>query len=513
MGSQTEVSGPDLRSGVALSELLDETPFLGHVDDQAVVLVRVDKEVFAVGATCTHWSGPLAEGIVTGESIRCPWHHACFSLRTGVPVSPPALNALPRWRVHIRDGRAYVGDPLDDVARPVTHTDPAIQSIAIIGAGASGMVAAETLRKEGFGGAITLIDPDADAPYDRPNLSKDFLAGNAPEEWLELRGADFWREHDINRVVAAVESLDTSARQLRLSNGDTVGYDAVLLATGSQPIRLPIPGNDRPHVHVLRTRADCTRLIAGLGTNTRVVVAGASFIGLEAAAALKQRGADVTVVAPEDIPFARVLGEEIGRALRARHERAGVTFRLGRTLKQINERDVVLDSDEVIAADLVLLGVGVRPAIALAEAAGLQVDKGVIVDEFLQASAPGVFAAGDIARYPDPRSNELIRIEHWVLAERQAQTAARNLMGAREPFTAVPFFWTTQYDVTVSYVGHASHWDEYHISGSVDDLDCAITYLVAGEVRAVATINRDQVSLNAEVAFERNENLRQVLAL
>jgi 3-phenylpropionate/trans-cinnamate dioxygenase ferredoxin reductase subunit len=475
--------------------------------------VRVGDEVFAVGATCTHWSGPLAEGIVTGHEIRCPWHHACFSLRTGNVISPPALNPLPRWHVSVREGRAYVGDRASDVTQPGTGPKSTPSSIVIVGAGAVGMVAAETLRKEGYTKSITLVDPDADAPYDRPNLSKDFLAGNAPEEWLQLRDDQFWREHDITRVVAAVASINVASRAVALSNGQVLEYGALLLATGSQPIRLPIPGNDRRHVHVLRTRADCTRLVASLNDKPRVAVAGASFIGMEAAAALRQRGVDVAVVAPEAVPFARVLGDEVGRVLQGRHEREGVRFHLGRTLKQINERDVVLDNDEVLPADLVLLGVGVRPSLGLAEGAGLAVDKGVVVNELLETSIAGIFAAGDIARYPDPRSGELIRVEHWVLAQRQAQVAARNMLGAHEPFTAAPFFWTTQYDVTVAYVGHASRWDSVRVEGSVTDLDCAVSYRADGQVLAVATINRDQVSLNAEVAFESKQNLQQVTAL
>jgi 3-phenylpropionate/trans-cinnamate dioxygenase ferredoxin reductase subunit len=375
------------------------------------------------------------------------------------------------------------------------------------------MVAAEALRQEGYAGPVTLIDGDAEAPYDRPNLSKDFLAGNAPEEWLQLRGDDFWREHDITRVRATVTSIDTSERRVVLGDGSQLSWGALLLATGATAIRPPIPGHDRGHVHVLRTRGDCTALIASLRDDARVVIAGASFIGLEAAAALRQRGVAITVVAPEAVPFARVLGEDVGRMLRSRHERAGVAFRLGRTIAQINDTDVVLDNGDVIPADVVLLGVGVRPAVGLAEAAGLRVENGVIVNEFLETSAPGVYATGDIARYPDPRSGKLIRVEHWVVAERQGRAVARNIAGRREAFTAVPFFWTTQYDVTVSYVGHAAAWDAMRVDGSIDGLDCTIAYLEGADVRAVVTINRDKVSLNAEVAFERNQDLLQATGL
>ena len=503
MGSNAEAGGPDLRAGVPLAELQENQPFAGQLDGQPAMLVRIGAEVFAVGATCTHWSGPLAEGLVTGETIRCPWHHACFSLRTGEVVAAPALAPIPRWTTSVRDGRVVVGDVVPaEPARTPAISAPA--TVVIVGAGAAGMFAAETLRKEGYAGDVALIDPDADAPYDRPNLSKDFLAGHAPEAWLQLRAPDFYAEQRINRVVAAVASIDPRARTVQLSNGQQMPYGALLLATGATPIRLPVPGADLPHVLVLRTRADCTRLIAALKDDTHVVIAGASFIGLEAAAALKQRGVGVTVVAPEPVPFARVLGEELGRMLHARHEQQGVQFRLGHTLKQINASDVVLDNGETLPADVVLLGVGVRPALALAEAAGLRVDNGVIVDQYLESSSPGIYAAGDIARFPDARTGELVRIEHWVVAQRQGQTVARNILGRREPFHSVPFFWTTQHDVTLAYVGHAQQWDEARVSGSIEQLDCTVSYVNQGRVLAVTTINRDDEALRAEVAFERN---------
>ena len=503
MGSNGEVSGPDLRAGVPLAELTDGQPFAGQVDGQAALLVRVGKEVFAVGATCTHWSGPLAEGLVTGETIRCPWHHACFSLRTGEVTAAPALAPLPRWQTSQRDGRVFVGELVEH--QPTREQIASPGSVVIVGAGAAGMFAAETLRQEGHAGDIALIDPDPDAPYDRPNLSKDFLAGKAPEEWLQLRSPEFFAEQRIDRIVAAVESIDTQARTVTLSDGRPVSYDALLLATGAAPIRLPIPGADRSHVFVLRSRTDCTNLIAALSDHSKVVIAGASFIGLEAAAALTQRGAQVTVVAPEQVPFTRVLGEAMGRMLHVQHERKGVQFRLGHTIQHIGADHVVLDHGETLPADIVLLGVGVRPVLGLAEAAGLRVENGVVVDEYLESSVPGIYAAGDIARFPDARTGELTRIEHWVVAERQGETAARNILGKREAFRSVPFFWTTQHDVTLNYVGHAAQWDELRVSGSIEQLDCEVSYLGQGRVLAVATINRDLDALRAETLFEQEK--------
>jgi apoptosis-inducing factor 3 len=510
MGSQTnELSGPDLRAGVPLDELADRKPQLGHVDGEAALLVKVDADVVAIGAVCTHYSGPLAEGIITGDTIRCPWHHACFSLRTGEVTAPPALASLPRWRTQLRNGHVYVGDKIEE---PIEHAPLSAppQSIVIVGAGAAGMLAAETLRKEGYSGSIALIDPDADAPYDRPNLSKDFLAGNAPEEWLRLRDAAFWQEHNIKRVVAAVTSIDAANNKAVLSDQSEISYDVLLLATGATPIRLPVPGADLPHVHVLRSLTDCMRIVTAIASKPRVVIAGASFIGLEAAASLRNRGVDVTVVAPEAVPFERVLGAEVGKLLQSRHGEHEVRFRLGRTIKQINAKTVTLDNDQTIEADLVLLGVGVRPLVTLAEQAGLTVENGVVVNEFLQSSVPNIFAAGDIARFPDPRTGDPIRVEHWVVAQRQGQVAARNMLGKREPYRVIPFFWTHHYDIGISYVGHARQIDRVHVDGSLADLDSKVSYFTGDRLLAVATLNRDLEALQAEVAFEKQTGGRAV---
>ncbi|HEY0810816.1 MAG TPA: FAD-dependent oxidoreductase, partial [Longimicrobiales bacterium] len=501
-GSQTnELSGPDLRAGVPLEELADRQPLLGHVDGEAAILVRLDDDVVAIGATCTHYSGPLGEGIVTGDVIRCPWHHACFALRTGEVAAPPALASLPSWRTEVRNGRVYVGERIETTTqRKAPAGGP--QSIVIVGAGAAGMIAAETLRSEGFTGRIALVDPDADAPYDRPNLSKDFLAGNAPEEWLRLRNAEFYAEQKIDRIVAGVTAIEAKQRVATLSDGRKLNYDALLLATGATPVRLPIPGADLPHVHVLRTITDCMRLIDTFEGKPKVVIAGASFIGMEVAASIRNRGLAVTVVAPEQVPFDRVLGAELGRLLHARHESNGVEFRLGHTLKEITKQAVSLDNGERIDADVVVLGVGVRPALTLAEQAGLTVDKGVVVNEYLESSISHIFAAGDIARFPDPRTGQPIRVEHWVVAQRQGQVAARNMLGARAAFDVIPFFWTHQYDVTISYVGHAPKIDDVQIDGDPGKLDCKVSYLVGKQVMAVATINRDRDALLAEIGFE-----------
>jgi NADPH-dependent 2,4-dienoyl-CoA reductase/sulfur reductase-like enzyme len=365
-------------------------------------------------------------------------------------------------------------------------------------------MAAETLRDEGYAGPITMLSADTALPADRPNLSKDYLAGRASEEWTLLRSADFYQENDIDvRLNTRVARIDTRTSAIELTDGEQLSYGALLLATGAEPVRLDVPGADLNHVHYLRTLDDSRALIATAGKAKKAVIVGASFIGLEVASSLRARDLDVHVVGPDAIPMARVLGPELGSFIRSVHEQHGVTFHLGRTAASIDEHAVTLDNGERILADLVVVGIGVRPATALAEQAGLVIDRGVLVDRFLETSAPRVFAAGDIARWPDPHSGEAIRVEHFVVAERQGQTAARNMLGRRESFEAVPFFWTEQHDLSIAYVGHAEKWDEVAIDGSIEARDCTISYLREGRAQAVAVIHRDHEGLLAEVEFER----------
>jgi NADPH-dependent 2,4-dienoyl-CoA reductase/sulfur reductase-like enzyme/nitrite reductase/ring-hydroxylating ferredoxin subunit len=503
MSGEAQISGPDLAQGVPLADLPDGGQLLGHSGGEAVLVVRRGGEIFAVGAACTHYGGPLAEGLVVDGTVRCPWHHACFSLRTGEAVRAPALNPVACFKVEREGDRIAVREKLaPPPAREAAGPDP----VVIVGAGAAGNAAAETLRREGYGGRIVIVGPEPELPYDRPNLSKDYLAGNAPEEWIPLHPREFYDERRIELLLgASVTALNPGAKRVTLSDGRALGYGALLLATGAEPVRLPLPGADLPHVHYLRSLADSRAIIAKAKEARRAVVVGASFIGLEAAAALRAREIAVTVVAPDERPLARVMGPELGDFIRGVHEEHGVEFRLGTKPRAFGERAVELESGESLPADLVVVGVGVRPRVALAERAGLEVDNGVLVDEHLQTSAPGVFAAGDIARWPDRRSGERIRVEHWVVAERQGQTAARNILGRREPFDAVPFFWSQHYDVVINYVGHAAKWDAIEISGSLSEKSATVAFRTAGRIVAVATVFRDGESLEAELAMERGD--------
>jgi NADPH-dependent 2,4-dienoyl-CoA reductase/sulfur reductase-like enzyme/nitrite reductase/ring-hydroxylating ferredoxin subunit len=487
------LAGPDFSAGVAATSIAEGATLLGHTNGEAVLLARCGGKLYAVGAVCTHYSGPLGDGLVVGETVRCPWHHAVFNLRTGRALHAPAMNDLPRWRVREENGRAFVSEKRET---PL--------SVVIVGAGAAGALAAETLRNEGYDGAITMIEAGPAGPYDRPNLSKDYLAGTASEEWIPLRPESYYTDRRITlKLNTRVASIDVKAKRVTLDDASTLDFGALLLATGADPIVLPYPGAQQP-VHYLRTLSDSKRIIAAAANAKHAVVMGASFIGLEVAASLRARNIAVTVVAPESRPLERILGAEVGDFVRALHEKNGVVFKLEQTVNTVGANSVTLKNGETIVADLVVAGIGVRPAIALATDAGLATEKGVSVNEFLETSAPDIFAAGDIARWPDVHSGTNIRVEHWVVAERQGKTAARNMLGLLEPFDAVPFFWTHQYNVAINYVGHAEKWDRITIDGDIPAGNFEASYILNGKTIAVATVGRDMKSLQAECSMQSN---------
>jgi apoptosis-inducing factor 3 len=513
MEAQTDLAdtpqapGPDFRNGFSLQSLPDGEMVLGRVDSEAAILVRRGDALFAVGALCTHYHAPLAEGLLVDDTVRCPMHHACFSLRTGEALRAPALDPIACWRVERVGDTVYAREKQAEPGRGTRAASAtvreALASVVIVGGGAAGLAAADMLRREGYDGALTMLSADDTAPNDRPNLSKDFLAGTAGEDWIPLRSPEYYTDRRIDVILdARVSSLDLRQRRVALENGKTHAFDALLIATGAEPIRMTIPGALDSQIHYLRTFADSRAIVARAASATSVVVVGASFIGLEVAASLRARGLTVHVVAPDRQPLERVMGPEVGQFIRQLHEAHGVLFHLGCTVDRVDGRTVTLSDKTTVDGDFLVLGVGVRPAIGLAEQAGLTIDRGIVVNEYLETSAPGIFAAGDTARWPDPHSGNRIRVEHWVVAQRQGQTAARNMLGYQERFDAVPFFWSQHYDVTINYVGHAEHWDAVHIDGSLEAHDCAVSYKLGDRTLALATISRDLVSLQTERSME-----------
>ena len=502
--AQSPIAGPDFAIGIVAALVPDGGMLLGRVGEEPVLLARRGEEFFALGASCSHYGGPLAEGLMVDDTVRCPWHHACFSLRTGEALRAPALSSVACWSVERHDDKIFVRAKKEAAgpARSSAAASP-LRRIVIVGGGAAGFAAAARLRREGWQGSLVMVSEDDAPPVDRPNLSKDYLAGNAPEDWVPLRPDSFYADNAIElKRGAKVAAIDPRGHEVVLAQGERLSYDALLLATGAEPVRLTLAGADLPHVRALRTLADCRAIINLASGARRVVVLGASFIGLEVAAALRARKLEVHVVAPDRRPMERVLGAEIGDFVRALHEEHGVIFHLEEAAAGIEKDRVVLKSGKSLPADLVVAGIGVRPRLELAEAAGLTLDRGVLVDPLLKTNAPDIFAAGDIARWGDPHSGANIRVEHWVVAERQGATAAVNMLGRGERFADVPFFWSQHYDVPINYVGHAEKWDEIAIQGDIAARDTILRYKQRGRVLAVASIYRDRESLEAELAME-----------
>lgn len=485
----------------AVSELGEMEMKECAVGETRVLLARINGAFHAVGATCTHYGAPLAEGALCGSRLICPWHHASFDVTTGDLLEPPALDALPRYEVKIEGERVIVllPDEIEDRRAPRMARHDAQQderTFVILGGGAAGYMAAQTLREDGFKGRVVMITREDRPPYDRPNVSKDYLQGTAEPEWMPLRSDEFFAENGIEvmrgREVARVEA---AARAITFTDGGTLGYDALLVATGGVPRQLPFQTGELRNIFLLRSQADADAIIEAAAPGARAVVIGASFIGMEAASSLTVRGCAVTIVAPEAVPFNRILGDEIGALLQRVHETNGVRFRLGASVSGFagagSVEAVILDGGERLEADLVVIGVGVRPATEFLDGVSLGEDGGIIVDEHMRA-ADALYAAGDVAAFPSPLSGERERIEHWRTALQQGRVAAHNMAGKNVAYDGVPFFWTRQFDAGLNYVGHARSWSEIILEGDVAAQDFLAFYVKDGRVLAVAGMNRDR---------------------
>ncbi|MET7246447.1 FAD-dependent oxidoreductase [Methylobacterium sp. EM32] len=501
---------PDFARGIPAGDLPEGAMIEGTLGEDKVLLLRRDGQVRAIGARCTHLGAPMGKGIVVEGEIRCPWHHARFSLETGEAVGAPAFDPLPCYRAEERDGRITVTGRREAASRPATK---APGRVVIVGGGAGGHACAEWLTRAGHGAAVTLVSDDPDPPYDRTFCSKQYLSGKAERGKTLLAPESFYSGDGPRLLRDRVVSLDLGAEEVVTAGGERLAYDALVIATGAAPRRPDLPGFERPNVHTLRSLSDADALIAAASGARRIAVVGASFIGLEVAAAMVAREKTVTVVAPDAVPLVSVLGEAVGRFVQGLHEEKGVTFRLGREVAGFDGQALTLDDGSRIEADLVVLGTGVAPRTDLAEAAGLALAAkdeggGIAVDAYLAASAPGIYAIGDVASYPDPRSGQRLRVEHWVHAQRQGQHVARALLaggtsGEAAAFTETPFFWSGHYGTSLRYVGHAGSAEDVRIEGEVDKGDFAVTYREDGRDAALATCKRDRRSLEAEAAWDR----------
>ncbi len=471
------------------------------VNGTEILLCKIDDTFSALAAHCTHYGANLSDGVLSGDRIVCPWHHACFNAKTGDLLEPPARDSLPVYKVRVEEENIYVAMPDE----PISSRLPKMvnenikkdkRTFVIIGGGAAGEVAAQTLREDGFEGKIVIITKENHTPYDRPNLSKDYLAGDAEESWMPLRDESFYKLFGIEVILnSKVTGINFKDKSVEFENGNKLKYDKLLLAPGSIPRKLGLPGEDLKNVFTLRSFDDSKKIIEAGKAASKAIIIGASFIGMETAYSLNKHGIDVTVISMEEIPFQKVFGREVGKLFKKLHEEIGVKFKLSLTLKEFSGKDkvdaVVLQSGERIEADLVVMGVGVKPATGFLQNLNLLADGSVKVNEYLQVNND-VYAAGDIATLPDWRTGENIRIEHWRTAEQQGRIAAHNMVGKLIPFRSVPFFWTSQVGLSLVYVGHAVDWEEIIFQGDINSKEFITYYIKNDKVAAAAGNFRDK---------------------
>ena len=491
------------------TDLAESVPVVVEEGLEKILLVRLQGKVYAVGHECPHYQEKLENGVLFGTQVVCKSHFARIDITTGRVVSPPALNDLPVYPVKVEAGEIYVGPavkPKFPKPAAAIGSDPRV--FLLIGAGAAGNTAAETLRRNGFAGRIVMLTEESDRPYDRPNLSKDFITGKAGEEWLPLRGPRFYPAQSIECMTGKkVVGLDTAKKIARLADGETISFDKALLATGGSPRRLSIPGGDGEGCFLLRTTADAQAILSAAVQSKRVAIIGAGFIGLELSTSLRDRGLEVTLIAPDALPLTRIFGDQIGAKIKAMHESRGVRMLLGATPKAISgsmgAKVISLADGRKVEADFLIMGLGIQPGIGFLEGTGIVENGAVPVDERMQTRAAGIFAAGDIAALPDSDFGRR-RVEHWVAAERQGQRAALCMLDVDPGLMEVDVFWTKQAGASLKYVGYAAEFDQIVYRGVVEEGKFLAGYYRKGALKAAATIGMalDLVAIERLLKFK-----------
>lgn len=484
-----------------LNDIEDGQMQIASAGEAKILLARVEDQVYATSLRCTHSGAALTQGVLHENRVVCPWHNACFDLHTGEQTQPPGLDNLASFPVEIQGEDIYVElpepVPEQQVPKMVTYNpDADKRTFVVLGAGAAGMTAVETLRQQGFEGRIILISKETRLPYDRTKLSKKFLQGSASENSLPKRSCEFYQEYGIElQFGQAVTKVDPAARLVRLENGVEMNYDALLVATGGAAVELDVPGSDLKNISKLRNFTDADELVEALEQAKRAVVVGSSFIGMEVAASLSKQDLEVTVVSPDSVPFEDILGSEVGAMFQKLHEENGVKFVLEAKATEYKGNGkveaVLADNGQEIPADLVVVGVGVKPVTYYLEGVELEDDQSIRADEYLQIQE-GLYGAGDVVTFPLALTGEATRIEHWRLAMQHGRIAARNMLGQQVKFCGIPFFWTGQFGNQFRYAGHAESWDEVIIHGELNQQKFLAFYVKGDQILAVFGCNRDQ---------------------
>ena len=493
----------DLRNGQMKEVTAGETKIL---------LSRIAGVFYAVGAMCPHYETSLAEGVLCGDRVVCPWHKSVFRVTDGALLDPPALDALPRYQVAVAGSDVVVTLPARNGSAAKTQAEADDRHFGIVGAGAAGVAAACALREFGFKGRVSLISQESEPPYDRTKLSKEFLSGNAGPDQLPLRAPEFFEAQKIERVTKRVQDVLAGESSLAFADGTRMQCNALLVAPGSKAKRLPIPGADLGGVFTLRTQADAEAILSAAQPGVRTVVIGGSFIALEVASCFGLRKMPAIVVVPDEAPFANKFGLEVGKIFQAWHEAHGIEFRTTAKVASFAGtgvvREVVLESGERLPADLVIVGVGVAPATEVVKGVEKQDDGGIVVDEFLRAGG-AVYVAGDSAVVNGTR------IEHWRVAEQHGRTVAANLLGREEAYTGVPYFWTNHFGSRFDYLGHAEEWEETVLQrGDESKPEFISFYLKDGKVAAAVACKRDReiAALHELLRLKRAPTSEQVRA-
>jgi NADPH-dependent 2,4-dienoyl-CoA reductase/sulfur reductase-like enzyme/nitrite reductase/ring-hydroxylating ferredoxin subunit len=460
------------------------------------VLVRRSGDAFeAVSANCAHHGKTLEGGMITSQRVTCPWHGSCFDMSAACSPDPPALEDLQRFDTRVKDGKLFLRR-----SKPET---PAVQLrkesgvFLIVGNGAAGIAAAVTLRREGFDGRLIVITSEVHQPYDRTWLSKGYLSGGIDRDDLFLFSEQFYHDMHIEMLTGRqVAGIDSGEKQVVFMDGDYLLYDKLLIATGSIPRTPPIAGTDLPSFFLLRSLRDADS-IAGAATDAkRVLVMGAGFIGLEAAAVLRQQDIGVHVVAPEKALCADVFGKRIGERIQRLHEDNGVVFHLGKTVALLRGEARIqfaqLSDETLLEVDVVLCCIGAVPATHFLEDAGIVKQGAVPVDEHMQTSVEDVYAAGDIAVVRDSKTGSDRRITHWTEALQQGRHAARSMLGSDKPYTSNPLFWTEQYDCLIKFAGYVPKIGRPLYRGDVEKGEFLAAYFKRGRLCALCGIGREQ---------------------
>ncbi|XP_059141402.1 apoptosis-inducing factor 3-like isoform X1 [Physella acuta] len=475
-----------------------------EVGDQKVLLVKEDGSFYAIGNKCTHYGAPLSKGAYCKGVVRCPWHGACFNVKTGDIEDFPGLDSVQKFQVEVKDGKVLVrADPaaLENSKRVkpmVKKSSDNNKSVVLIGGGPASVVCAETLRQEGFTGKIVLVTRETALPYDRIKLSK--ALSIKPEE-IALRNKDFYDSHDIElKLNTEVTKIVPSEKKVELQDGHSLKYDTLVIATGGQPRLLPIPGADLKNVYTLRTPQDANA-IAENSHGKNVVIMGSSFIGMEVAAFLADKAASVSVVDLVQVPFQLTLGQELGTHMKQMHEGKGVKFYFDTSVKEFKGEDgklteAVLANGTVLPADVCVMGVGVVPATNFLKDSGLELTpRGfVTVNKNMRTNIPDIYAAGDIVEFPlFIANNQQANVQHWQMAHQHGKIAGLSIAGKAQDIHSVPYFWTVQYGKSIRYAGYGPGYDDIILHGDVDDNKFVAFYTKNETVVAVASLGWDPI--------------------